>query len=220
MKIKQTFKTFFLNFFFKTENIMGLPNNAFCNRKITVGLPGSAFCTQKTTTGFTLVETLVAISILMLAVTGPLYYATESLKAATYAKDQITAFYLAQDAFEQIRKIRDDNIYGSTNVWNEHLNGCTTGCRVNADGGFSSNSIDSDILGDKTFLYMNIGGTYSHNQSGTKTIFKRVVKIEPTDGVGGTWTNATEMKVTVNIEWQSRGIQRSFEVYEFMRNLK
>ncbi len=171
---------------------------------------------RKFTTGFTLVETLVAISILMLAVTGPLYYASEALRAATYAKDQITAFYLAQDAFEQIRKIRDENIYSSNN-WNNGLIGCQSECLVNASGFCKIDQVQNE---DSKFLYINENGVYTHSTSRTtKTIFKRTVTIIPTDGVDGTWDNATEMKVTVKMEWNNHG-KREFTAYEFLRNFK
>lgn len=59
--------------------------------------------------GFTLVEAMVAISILSLAVTGPMIIAQKGIGAAIYARDQITAFYLAQEAVEYIRNVRDTN---------------------------------------------------------------------------------------------------------------
>jgi Tfp pilus assembly protein PilV len=61
------------------------------------------------TKAFTLVETLVAISILTLAVTGPLLIAQKGIGSSIYARDQITAFYLAQEAVEYIRNVRDTN---------------------------------------------------------------------------------------------------------------
>ncbi len=64
---------------------------------------------MKTKTGFTLVETLVAITILLLAIGGPMFAVSQSLKSSYYARDQITAFYLAQDAIEYIRNLRDEN---------------------------------------------------------------------------------------------------------------
>lgn len=172
---------------------------------------------------FTLVETLVAISILMMSVTGPLYYASESLKAAVYARDQITAFYLAQDAFEQIRKIRDDNLYSTSGAdWNSELTGCEAQCRVNANGNFYN--IDTASFNEEGgYLYINTAtGAYSHKQDdATKTQFKRTVKIQPNDGADtDSWTNATEMKITVKILWNSRGVDREFEAYEFLRNFK
>lgn len=60
--------------------------------------------------GFTLIESLVAISILLIAVTGPLTLASKSLAYATYAKDEITGFYLAREAIDAVRNIRDANL--------------------------------------------------------------------------------------------------------------
>ncbi|HEY0907943.1 MAG TPA: type II secretion system protein [Candidatus Paceibacterota bacterium] len=65
--------------------------------------------------GFTLVESMVAISILSMAVTGPLLIAQKGIGSAIYARDQITAFYLAQEAVEYIRNVRDTNRI--QNIW-------------------------------------------------------------------------------------------------------
>jgi prepilin-type N-terminal cleavage/methylation domain-containing protein len=66
--------------------------------------------------GFTLVETLVAIAILMIAIAGPLTVAEKGLSAAIYARDKLIGSYLAQDGMEAIKNIVDTNeIYiGST----------------------------------------------------------------------------------------------------------
>jgi hypothetical protein len=50
--------------------------------------------------GFTIVETLVAVAILMIAIAGPLTIVNKSLRAAMEAQDQVTAAYLAQDVIE------------------------------------------------------------------------------------------------------------------------
>ncbi|MES3005800.1 MAG: prepilin-type N-terminal cleavage/methylation domain-containing protein [Patescibacteria group bacterium] len=77
--------------------------------------------------GFTIVETLVAISILMLALTGPLLIITQALKASYYSRDQITAFYLAQEAVEYIRNIRDKTSLSSELFDTDWLNDVTGG---------------------------------------------------------------------------------------------
>ncbi len=59
--------------------------------------------------GFTIIETLVAIFILLLSITGPLAVAQSGLKAAFIARDQTIAFYLSQDAMEFVKNIRDSN---------------------------------------------------------------------------------------------------------------
>ncbi|MEK7645100.1 MAG: hypothetical protein AAB391_02165 [Patescibacteria group bacterium] len=67
--------------------------------------------------GFTLLETLVAVSLLMLSIVGPLTIAQKSVKTSTYTKNRTTAYYLAQDAMEFLRNVRDTNsLQGGT--WN------------------------------------------------------------------------------------------------------
>jgi hypothetical protein len=60
--------------------------------------------------GFSLLETMVAITILMTTIVGPLALASKGIVFADYVKNEITGFYLAQEAIEAIRNIRDGNI--------------------------------------------------------------------------------------------------------------
>lgn len=57
--------------------------------------------------GFTLIETLIAVLLLAISIAGPLTIASKGLTATLVAKDQFIAFYLAQDAVEQVRFLRD-----------------------------------------------------------------------------------------------------------------
>lgn len=69
--------------------------------------------TQK---ALTLVETLVAISILVVAVLGPLVIVSQALRTSFFARDQLTAYYLAQETIEHIRNMRDENSLTRTNA--------------------------------------------------------------------------------------------------------
>ena len=74
-------------------------------------LVSESFCAHSNSGhGFTLIETLVAISLLTIAIVAPMSLTAQSLASAYYARDQITAFYLAQEAIEAIRSVRDGNI--------------------------------------------------------------------------------------------------------------
>src|SRR5579872_5742052 len=76
--------------------------------------------------GFTIIETLVAIAVLMIAIVGPLTIAEQALTQATFSKDQMIASYLAEDAMESIRNIRDNNLLtGNGTSWLSGLSGCT-----------------------------------------------------------------------------------------------
>ena len=57
--------------------------------------------------GFSLVETLVAIAVLLVAIVGPMTIAAQGLQASFFAREQTTAVYLAQEAVEAIEEIRD-----------------------------------------------------------------------------------------------------------------
>ncbi len=62
---------------------------------------------KKNKRGFTLIESLVAIAILMVAISGPMYLARKGLATAELSTDQMIASFLAQDAMEAIKNVRD-----------------------------------------------------------------------------------------------------------------
>jgi len=70
---------------------------------------------NNSTGGFTIMETMVAIFIIMLAITGPMVFTQNALRAAFLSRDQITAFFLAQDAIEYIKNIRDGHVVNIIN---------------------------------------------------------------------------------------------------------
>ena len=65
---------------------------------------------RSTATGFTLVETFVAMTVLLVAIVAPMTIASRGLQSSFFAKEQVTAFYLGQEAMEFIRKERDENL--------------------------------------------------------------------------------------------------------------
>ncbi len=73
--------------------------------------------------GFSLIETLVAVVILVSAVAGPLTLAQRSIRSAVYARDQVIASFLAEEAIEYIRNIRDGNKHTNKN-WLAGMSDC------------------------------------------------------------------------------------------------
>ncbi len=87
--------------------------------------------------GFSLFETLVAIFILMVAIAGAMSLTQKSLSSSAYSKDQVIASFLAQDAIEYIRNIRDYNYDRGQKLqdaginWDESLESCMNKhCRI------------------------------------------------------------------------------------------
>lgn len=104
---------------------------------------------QKKTGGFTVIETLIAVMVLLTSIVGPMSVASKGLYAAFYARDEITAFYLAQEGLEFVRNFRDttklmhdkediDSVNAggapahTSDQWLDGLEDCDTA--VNADG--------------------------------------------------------------------------------------
>ncbi len=181
--------------------------------------------------GFTIIETLVAISILVIAVTGPLSLASRGLAYSQYAKDEVTAFYLANEALDVIRNIRDTNIR-SGKPWLEIpsqtgspitiLDKCTgNGCYFDvwknppdlknsfwdpgSDTKLKNCTKDGLAIYGHTFSWSGISGCSDTDGTVSPTIFNRRIVIKhPVN----TFTN--EIKVDVIVEWEAKnGIQRN-----------
>lgn len=68
---------------------------------------------KKQNRAFTLIETLVAITILMIAIAGPLTVASKGLTSALDAKNQSVAINLAQEGLEYINNMKDNKTWGA-----------------------------------------------------------------------------------------------------------
>src|SRR3989344_9618348 len=89
--------------------------------------------TKKSNKGFTLLETLLAIALFSSLILAPLSIASNGLASAIASKERIAAVALAQDALEQIRRVRDSNRL-SGSPWLTDLAPCMTanGCVVDS----------------------------------------------------------------------------------------
>lgn len=73
--------------------------------------------------GFTLIETVVALSIILAGVLGPVYLITKSIATGPFSKNKLTALNLAQEGIELVREWRDNNVIcdiksGGKWLWN------------------------------------------------------------------------------------------------------
>ncbi|MAZ67604.1 hypothetical protein CL652_02440 [bacterium] len=153
--------------------------------------------------GFTLIEAMVAITILVVAVAAPLTLAAQSLFAAYYAKDQTTAFYLAQEAIEMVRNKRDTNMLS-------FLSGQNTGWLDNIPVGTSfwaDISNDTMVTCGATCLDSKLlhNGTFYNYQTGSPTRFGRSVLVTQNPSL------TDEAIIAVTIEWKTGSFkERSF----------
>lgn len=156
--------------------------------------------------GFTLIETLVAVSILMGAVAGPLTIAQKSLTIARGARGQITAHYLAQDALEYVRSVRDGNFIGGSN-WLSNLGPCKNKACY-ADTTLSADRITSCSGACPALRYDAATGLYGYDR-GAATSIVREIRLD-TFGSG----REAEAVLTVRVLWQEAAGARELLVRE------
>lgn len=167
--------------------------------------------------GFTIIETLVAIAILMISIVGPLTIAHKGLLAALYAHDQVTASYLAQDAMEYIKNVRDNNLINRPEDWLNKLDTCEDkNCSVDTITGVpnDTNPTAAGIVpcSSNCNLYLSTTNGYTMANSGnTKTKFSRYFFLTKVNANGGNTVGNTvgnEYTATVIVSWKNGTISQ------------
>jgi Tfp pilus assembly protein PilV len=165
--------------------------------------------------GFTIVETLVAFIIIALVTMGVTRGIQSVLSSYIFSKDQITAFYLAQEGIEEVRNIRDENALNSRH-WLYGL------AQTSSDACYFGNSCMVSLLefsrvarcttlgGCPTLRQDPDNGFYGYNGAWTATPFTRDITL--------TSISANEVQVTVTVSWTKGGAARQFRAQENLLN--
>ncbi|MBA3284791.1 MAG: type II secretion system protein [Nitrosopumilus sp.] len=135
--------------------------------------------------GFTLIESLVAVTMLSLVIASVMGLAQTSIAGNTYAQAQVTANYLAGEALEYIRNQRDNqflqypnDIQTTPSLWLDGIDGScfNTGCDVDT---VNSTFISCQAECVPLQFSSNInGGFYQHGNMGSNSTFRRTIFIE------------------------------------------
>jgi prepilin-type N-terminal cleavage/methylation domain-containing protein len=173
-------------------------------------IKGNSIYLRNRRAGFTLIEALVAIAILTISIAGPITMASKGLSAAMFARDQITAFYLAQEAVEYIRNIRDANNIKGENDWLKDLGHCLDGdvCEVE----IPKNHVHKCNGGICPLLeYTSSTGLYGGHDNDGDSIFTRSIVMEEIEV-------DREASIEVTISWSTGVLSKSFTVKEYIFN--
>lgn len=167
--------------------------------------------------GFSLIETLVAITVLIGAIAGPLTLASQGIKAASLFKNQLIASNLAQEGMELVHAKRDSNILQGNGWMDTIIDTCGgSGCYARytpTDNTANQISFQScDASGCPKF-FVTPEDWYVQKKTGdaddSETIFDRTIHV--TQIVPG-----KEVKVETTISWQERFSAASFDLEEHL----
>jgi prepilin-type N-terminal cleavage/methylation domain-containing protein len=164
--------------------------------------------------GFTIIESLVAISIIVAVIIGTTGAVQKGLASYQFSKDQITAFYLAQEGFEQIRNIRDNNVLNERD-WLAGLaqtssDACWFGELCAVEPAVTSAATRCAVGGCDPLREDTDTGWYGYNASWPVTRFTRQITLSQ--------VNSAEITVAVTVSWNQGGASRSFEARENLLN--
>jgi Tfp pilus assembly protein PilV len=171
---------------------------------------------KKIARSFTLVETMVAVSIVTIAITGPLYQASKAYTNSVAARDQLVAIQLAQEGAEHIIAMRDDNyLYTLANpaaphTWLYGMSSCQSPSFCTVD---LNQSAPFDIGTQLTPLYLNSNYLFTQQQAldSSKTIFSRKVQII-------TVAANREVQVNVTVTWRNKQGSHTTTVVDYVTN--
>lgn len=182
--------------------------------------------------GFTLIETMVAVTIIALAIAGPLTAASRSVVAGQLSRDQLIASYLAQESIEYVRAMRDNEFLAlyppdtdtAAAAWDNFLNGSGGGsittckstiCTLDVNENLAGQEMNAGLVpcsgGICTPLYL-ANGIYTQDGSGPGT-----VEVTPfTRAITFAALSSNEEQVTSTVSWSFHGAPYSVTVTDHL----
>jgi prepilin-type N-terminal cleavage/methylation domain-containing protein len=153
--------------------------------------------------GFTLLEIIIVIFVVLVGLTGPLSLITQTINLTTNSSSRLIAAYLGQEGIEIVRNIRDGNWLeqrtATTTPWNDGL----------AAGDWEADYNDNGLT-TSTERNLKINGGFYNYDSGTETKFKRKITITPEEDY--------ILKVSIQTQWEDRGKSYQMTVQENLYN--
>ena len=158
--------------------------------------------------GFTLLETIVALALIVSALTGPFALASRGIFGAKFSRSKIIALNLSQEGVELIRQMRENNVLSGAQ-WRGLSGTCGARCTRLQDGSYqpdvytSASGSTPPLSSNAPLLFDETSGLYSQT-SGTATLFTRVVDIST--------PSADQMRVLSTVNWIESGIPRRIQL--------
>lgn len=158
--------------------------------------------------GFTLVEVMVALFIVMVGIMSGYGLINQTIVASNAASMKMTAAYLAKEGLEIVKNIRDSNYVYNNNhgggvAWNNGLVSCLGGCKAQYD----SFALSSATPGQSLKYDSSSGFNYS---TGSVTAYNRIITVDA--------SVAGQLSVIVVVGWSEHGNSHSLTAQENLYN--
>ncbi len=168
---------------------------------------------NKNKQGLTLIETLIAISILLMSAVMPMTIYSNSIVNARYASEQITATYLAQEAVELVKYMVDTRFNQGSSWFGNSSSPELPNCDGSGFGNVCTTEVSSGSIcrgvSCSSMLYFDINNLYTHDNTGTPTKFSRTVEFDGNPNTEGALVSST-------VTWKSGGKDRNVTVEEYV----
>lgn len=180
--------------------------------------------------GFSLVETLVAVSILLIVMIGPMTISVSTARSTSFSSEQVEAFFLAQEGAELAQKARDqflldyfDDPVANPSPWGDfidHTSGTyalcyqAVGCGLELVDGNTAGALATpkSCLNNACLLYLDgVGGRarYTYASSGNQeTIYTRTISFSKI-AIDG---DDDDVKVVSEVTWYSGAFRQKQSV--------
>ncbi len=167
--------------------------------------------------GFTLIEALVAISILIIGILNGFILVTRALYNVAVIQDRLTASFLAQEGIELVRNIRDTNfikiLQGGSVSWRQGLLDSSSGRCYIIDNNLGTRQgielKETNCDNSSPLKYDSINKIFTY-QSGNDSVFHREIKIET--------ISPNEIRILCTVKWRSKNMNFSLTVEDHLFN--
>ncbi len=169
----------------------------------------SSFLIHNSSKGFTLLESLVAISVFTVGISAAVFVITASISVGSRTKHKIIAANLAQEGLEVVRNIRDRN-WLAGRPWTQGIDSLTNGCvQYNSE----YNTVDASCSAGSNLIFT--AGRYAHSTGASD--FSRTITTQyfpPDTPAAG---DPEKLKVVSSVVC---GINCSISLEEYLYNWK
>ncbi len=174
----------------------------------------TSFVTNKYTQGFTLLEMLFAVLIFSFALVSLMTIASKGVIATTTAKQQMAAQFLAEEALEVGRNVRDGNYLNSSD-WLTVLGQCSE-TTIPCDVDYTTNPLTPVLTTcsggcQNRQLYDNKGTFRPEPNGGNLTTFWRTLVIKPS-------STENEKIMEATVHWKQKTVDRALTLTTHIAN--